>query len=149
MGFFSWQTSDTDESISNNSSDRGALAVKMLAPDGRVWEEKDYDGYGVFGGKDYYELLAELNGGTNRDDGINIAYDKNPCGDSTPGVIYPKLVSINYITGGYDDVPNSVSCPDQGYFYCDEEEEETCWECGEASDWCCCDDDYEDEEDED
>tara|TARA_R100001594_G_scaffold141400_1_gene187359 strand:+ start:206 stop:463 length:258 start_codon:yes stop_codon:yes gene_type:complete len=29
---------------------------------GNKWREDNYGGYGVFGGKDYYELLAEMNG---------------------------------------------------------------------------------------
>ena len=32
----------------------------MLDNKGNVWTEDNYEGYGVFGGKDYYELLAEL-----------------------------------------------------------------------------------------
>jgi hypothetical protein len=28
----------------------------MIDDKGNIWEEKEYDGYGVFGGKDYYEL---------------------------------------------------------------------------------------------
>lgn len=62
MGMFSWVKSDDEEAITNNSSPQGAAPCKMLAPDGRVWEEPDYEGYGVFGGKDFYDLLGELNG---------------------------------------------------------------------------------------
>lgn len=62
MGFFSWKTSDTDTSISNSYSIRGALPVHMITEDGRVFTEPDYEGYGVFGGKDIYELIAEMNG---------------------------------------------------------------------------------------
>jgi len=57
MGQFSWITSDTDKSILAD----GHQSVKMLSPDGRVFHEDNYEGYGVFGGKDYFELLAELN----------------------------------------------------------------------------------------
>ena len=56
MGFFSWNTCDTDQSIANKYSNRPTFTVHMITPDGRVFTEKDYDGYGVFGGKDYYEL---------------------------------------------------------------------------------------------
>lgn len=28
---------------------------------GNIWEELNYEGYGVFGGRDFYELLAEMN----------------------------------------------------------------------------------------
>ena len=62
MGFFSFLTNDTHESVSNKYSDRGPLEVYLHDDKGNVWHEPDYDGYGVFGGKDYYELMAEMNG---------------------------------------------------------------------------------------
>ena len=61
MGFFSFITSDTNKSISNSFSNRGALPVHMITEDGQVFTEDDYEGYGVFGGKDIYELIAEIN----------------------------------------------------------------------------------------
>ena len=61
MGFFSWKTSDTDESISNASSERGALPCYLLIPKefggGSIYEDK-YEGYGMFGGRDAYALVA-------------------------------------------------------------------------------------------
>ncbi len=33
----------------------------LLSPDGEVYEEKDYQGYGVYGDKDAYALLAQTN----------------------------------------------------------------------------------------
>ena len=60
MGFFSWITSDTHESISNAYSDRGALPVYLYCPDGTKIYEPDYQGYGDFGGHDAYALLALL-----------------------------------------------------------------------------------------
>ena len=79
MGFFSWQTCDTDRSIANNASDRETFEVHMITPDGRVFTEKNYDGYGEFGGKDFYELLAELNGlGSDRSAGISLSFRGNP-----------------------------------------------------------------------
>ncbi len=33
----------------------------LLSPDGEVYEEKNYQGYGVYGGKDAYALLAQTN----------------------------------------------------------------------------------------
>ncbi len=58
MGFFSWKTMDTDKSISNAYSNRGTFRVQMVDDKGNVWTEDNYEGYGVFGGKDYYELHA-------------------------------------------------------------------------------------------
>lgn len=61
MGFFSWNTSDTDRSIANQYSDRETFTVHMITEDGQVFTEENYDGYGVFGGKDIYELIADMN----------------------------------------------------------------------------------------
>lgn len=62
MGFFSWKTA------AHNESDRISVAspaflnmptVYLLLPDGSHIKEDEYDGYGVFGGKDVYQLLGE------------------------------------------------------------------------------------------
>jgi hypothetical protein len=116
MGFFSWLTSDTKESIPSTYSTRRPITVYMLAPDGRRWKETDYEGYGVFGGKDFHELLAELNGKKTRDEGINLDFHG---GDS---VIRPRLV--RRAKTKYYDVDDSKSCPQQGYFYYDGEMDE-------------------------
>jgi hypothetical protein len=62
MGFFSWKTSDTKRSIPSSYSCRSTFTVHMITEDGQVFTENDYEGYGVFGGKDIYELIADLNG---------------------------------------------------------------------------------------
>jgi len=60
MGFFSWRTQDTDKSISNAYSENGTFPVFMIDDKGNIWYEDEYEGYGEFGGKDYYELLAVI-----------------------------------------------------------------------------------------
>lgn len=62
MGFFSWKTSDTNKSIPSHYSNRPVFTVHMITRDGQIYTEKNYDGYGDFGGKDVYVLLGELNG---------------------------------------------------------------------------------------
>ena len=127
MGVFSWKTCDTDESIANNSSTRPTFEVHMIAPDGRVFTEPDYEGYGEFGGKDFYELLSELNGlESDRQVGIDLAFKNNQNGDNTPGVIYPKLVENlnNNVVAQYNSLPNPESCEYQGFFYDDDIEED-------------------------
>jgi len=62
MGFFSWKTQDTDRSISNTYSNVKTFTVEMIDNAGNIFTEDNYEGYGRFGGKDYYELLAEMNG---------------------------------------------------------------------------------------
>jgi len=107
MGFFSWKTSDTKRSISNKYSNRGTFEVFMITKDRRIWKEEQYDGYGVFGGKKFYELVKELN----------------------PGVLLelPKLVEkVNPQNEKWEiyfnSLPESENCENQGFFY-DEDKE--------------------------
>lgn len=129
MGFFSWNTCDGGNSIANRYSTRETFTVHMITPDGRVFTEPSYEGYGDVGGKDFYELLAELNGfGSDRSAGIDLAFRENPSGDNNKGVKYPKLVEEleEDIVAQYERLPNPETCEMQGYFYggdFDDEEE--------------------------
>lgn len=60
MGFFSWDTADSKDSIMNNCTDK-CETVYLLQPNGENIEEADYEGYGEFGGVDAYVWLAEHN----------------------------------------------------------------------------------------
>jgi len=125
MGFFSWKTMDSKRSISNVYSIKDTFTVYMHDDKGNKWREDEYQGYGVFGGKDYYELLAEMNGVTcdyvgkeyteyMRSRGIDIAFEGNSSGIATKGVLYPNLVESfhwKYNPKGNQD------CETQGYFY--------------------------------
>jgi hypothetical protein len=122
MGLFSWKTQDTDRSIPCNGSSRPTFKVVMTDNKGNKWIEEDYEGYGVFGGKDFYELLAEINGKTTRDAGIDLAFGKEP-------FISPNLnedESIEWTNKEPD------SCEYQGYFY--DDEDERCDWCGSEMD---------------
>lgn len=126
MGFFSWMTQDTDKSIANQHSHRPTFPVDMIDDKGNVWHEPNYNGYGEFGGKDYYELLSEMNGGhSDRGEGITMAFKGNPSGDGTNGIKYPNLVES--ASGWLYDPTGPVTCPDQGFFYGGEDEEDE-WE---------------------
>ena len=127
MGFFSWKTQDTDKSIANEHSNRNTFRVQMIDNKGNVWTEDNYDGYGRFGGKDYYELLAEMNGFESdktgdeytdeaRGFGISLAFSKNNgSGVATEGVYYPNL--IEKADGWVYEMGGPDSCDYQGYFY--------------------------------
>lgn len=111
MGFFSWKTQDTNRSISNQYSDKGTFTVYMVNPKtGEAYKEDNYDGYGRFGGKDYYELLAEINGKEpDRNKGIDLEFSASP-------VLHPILVEdVNKWEAFVGDKPKS--CEYQGYFY--------------------------------
>ena len=62
MGMFSWKTNDTRRSIKTVCSGKPTFRVYMVDHLGNQWVEDNYEGYGVFGGKDFYELVAEMNG---------------------------------------------------------------------------------------
>ncbi|MBU2952257.1 hypothetical protein [Marinobacter sp. F3R08] len=62
MGYFSWKTADTNESIGNIDSARPAPTVYMLSPNGNPpYAEPAYEGYGRFANKDAHEYLLEMN----------------------------------------------------------------------------------------
>jgi hypothetical protein len=124
MGFFSWMTQDTGRSIPSSYSSRDTFSVTMTDDKGNQWTENNYEGYGEFGGKDYYELLSEMNGGpSDRDEGIRMAFEGNPSGYN-PNVKHPNL-SEDPNWKWRNEIPDS--CPDQGYFYSNDEDEDDEW----------------------
>tara|TARA_R110000796_G_scaffold108380_2_gene219373 strand:- start:450 stop:1895 length:1446 start_codon:yes stop_codon:yes gene_type:complete len=88
-GQFSWMTHDTGNQI--GSEKENTINVTMFDDKGNKWEEKRYDGYGEFGGMDYYTLLAKMNGIENADrgDGLDIAFNKKKVKGK---VLFPALV---------------------------------------------------------
>lgn len=107
MGFFSWNTQDTKKSIPNFYSRRQTFPVTMTDNKGNKWHERSYAGYGEFGGKDFYELLAEMNGKATREEGIDLAYGQKP-------FIAPNLTeSKDWVW--VNKAPKT--CKYQGFFY--------------------------------
>ena len=114
MGFFSWHTQDTQRSIANHFSSLPVFPVTMSDNKGNKWTETNYEGYGKFGGKDFYELLAEMNNLTTRSEGISLAFSGQPyCSPNLNES--PNIEWVN-------EIP--ANCVDQGYFYDDEDEDE-------------------------
>jgi hypothetical protein len=119
----------------------------MITEDGQVFTENNYDGYGNFGGKDFYELVAELNGKVTREEGIDLCFKDNPSGDFNGNFKLPKLVeNLNtYVPRGdneywknyFDSLPHSESCEFQGFFY---DDDEMCEVCGGSTDFGVCND---------
>lgn len=113
MGFFSFITQDTDKSIANIHSGYPTFMVCMHDNKGNIWTEPHYDGYGVFGDKDYYQLLAEMNGLKTRSQGIDLAYSGKP-------YLSPNLTES--ITWEWiNEAPRT--CDAQGFFYDNDLEE--------------------------
>jgi len=119
MGFFSFKLSDTKESLYNYHSDLHTECVKMIDDKGNEWFENYYDGYGLFCGKDFFELVAEMNEEKTKkllskfDDkrsvGTHLYYN---CDD----VLLPKIVTKD-CNKKYNELDDVEDCPNQGYFY--------------------------------
>lgn len=120
MGQFSWYTQDTHHRIVNDEE----FVVFLVDDKGNKWCEKHYEGYGVFGGKDFYELLAEMNGKeSNRQAGIDLTFGRVngksqfPRGDN-PNIKWPSITeSGEYIEGMPEADEN------QGFEILDEEDD--------------------------
>ena len=153
MGQFSWITQDTDEAIREmygcNEVDK--TTAYMHDNKGNVWHEISYEGYGVFGGKDFYQLLAEMNnvegltGDVDNDRllGINLSFSGQP--HISPNLTRHK--EWKWI----DEAPESD--PNQGWgseednedddWGFDDDEGDVCGVCNEEFDDCTCDDEEE------
>lgn len=88
MGNFSWITQDTGNAIYACYSEYfDGMVVYMIDDKGKQWREKKYGGYGIFGGKDFYVLVAEMNGlavkgedeEETRKKGISLAFSGQDC----------------------------------------------------------------------
>ena len=148
MRQFSWLTGDTGKSITNRDADEGALPVYLILPDDTYIYEDNYGGYGVFGGRDFYGLVWQLNSDekpkagrgkvretqaelcevfdeTNRGKGISLAYrEENMRGlDVEPGppVILPRFAEKLV---PWASLPDPVCCPNQGFGRQEESEDE-------------------------
>jgi hypothetical protein len=120
-GQFSWFTQDTGQQI--GSEEENMIPVYMFDDKGKYYYEKNYDGYGVFGGMDYYELLDKMNGGGgDRSRGIDLAFDKVKT-DSE--ILYPALVTrpneFDYTT--HDFTKEAKHDPNQSWYAAEEDED--------------------------
>ena len=117
-GQFSWFTSDTLAQI--GSERQNTITVYMFDNKGNRWEEKKYEGYGVFGGKDYYELVAEMNGyDADRTTGIDLAFGKkkSKVHGKMGKTIFPALVeNKNYNWKRHDFTKESEQDPNQSWY---------------------------------
>ena len=124
-GQFSWMTHDSEEQI--GSERPNTIHVWMYDNKGNSWAEKRYEGYGEFGGKDYYDLLAEMNGYTRADAdkmkkelrsiGIDLAFGKLKTKDKKRKVLFPALVtSPKYNWKRHDFTQEAESDPNQSWY---------------------------------
>ena len=125
MGFFSWECAVSKKDIMNRHTRQGATHCVLVCPDDSIIEEDDYDGYGVFGGRDAYDLLAFWNNpdlvddpdaqGQNdwqyRDEGIMLHFSDKP-------IPFPlKFVLREHYSGQkYSELGASGDAEGQGFW---------------------------------
>ena len=133
-GQFSWMTHDTGDQIGSEPANK--ITTYMFDDKGNSWEERDYEGYGEFGGMDYYELVAKMNGYDEKDledkkllkkakvigkpelrqIGIAIAFDKlKP--KTGKKVLFPALVTTpKYNWKRHDFTQEAEPDPNQSWY---------------------------------
>tara|TARA_Y100000385_G_scaffold74043_1_gene74754 strand:- start:589 stop:1602 length:1014 start_codon:yes stop_codon:yes gene_type:complete len=131
-GQFSWITYDTDIQI--GSERENTIDVYMYDNEGNQWYEKKYEGYGEFGGMDYYELLAKMNGYTAedlkkgqemRDLGIDLAFKKLKTKDKGRKVLFPALVEDpKFNWKRHDFTQEAESDPNQSWYQEEESDDD-------------------------
>ena len=119
-GQFSWMTQDTGQQI--GSQEENMIPVYMYDNNGNSYYESNYDGYGEFGGVDYYELLDKMNGGDgDRSRGINLAFEKIKTDNE---ILYPALVTKpNFNWKSHDFTQQPKNDPNQSWYMEPEEED--------------------------
>jgi hypothetical protein len=104
MGYFSWIAQDTSKPIYITGYQKPGYeqrAYYMWDNKGNFWKEPSYEGFGMFGVKDYYILLAEMNhiysdditDKQKRSDGISIEFSSNH-----DGILFPNLTETKIWT---------------------------------------------------
>lgn len=118
MGQFSWFTSDEQIQITVDVSRN----IYMTGKDGRIFHQKTaYEGYGEFGGKDFYEYLAELNNlESSRDAGLDLTFNiGGGLGDlkilERNGYFAPRLFSNERSVRNWDRFDPPENDPNQGW----------------------------------
>ena len=134
-------TMDTGEQI--GSEEKNTIEVYMVDNKGNSYFEPEYDGYGEFGGVDYYEVLATMNGFTQEDVGIkdNKGYETKELrgigiqlayGGIEPKegeVLFPALVTNpNLVGASWSFTEGPENDPNQSWDVSDDEyDEEDDW----------------------
>ena len=121
-GQFSWFTQDSNKQIGSEKENKLPV-VYMIDDKGKKYAESNYEGYGEFGGMDYYELLDVMNGGSgDRSHGITLAFNEDPT--HTEPVKFPALVTDpNYNWQAHDFTIQPKHDPNQSWYTGDREED--------------------------
>ena len=122
-GQFSWMTHDTNDQI--GSEKQNTIDVYMYDNEGNKWKETRYDGYGNFGGMDYYDLVATMNGyDADRQKGIDLAFGKLKTKDKKRKTLFPALVTDpRYNWKRHDFTEEADGDPNQSWYQEEEEDD--------------------------
>jgi hypothetical protein len=124
MGQFSWLATDTGEQIFNDGTEQQTVTMVYKDKDGLIHRvtEEDYQGYGVFGGVDFYDAVGWMNKLKNtehwdyRDVGIGLWFAVEEGTKSKEGKEWPQLFLGEAPTD--EDIDFTVMCesdPNQGW----------------------------------
>jgi len=121
-GQFSWMTQDSNKQI--GSEKQNTIDVYMYDNEGNKWKETRYDGYGVFGGMDFYDLVATMNGyDADRQKGIDLAFGKLKTKDKKRKTLFPALVeNPRYNWKRHDFTEQPENDPDQSWYQEEEDD---------------------------
>ena len=121
-GQFSWMTQDSNKQI--GSEKQNTIDVYMYDNEGNKWKETKYDGYGVFGGMDFYDLVATMNGyDADRQKGIDLAFGKLKTKDKKRKTLFPALVEdprYNWKRHNFTEQPEND--PNQSWYQEEEDD---------------------------
>ncbi len=106
MGFSSFLTTDTKQSIMNRHSGQETIDVYMVDDQGREWKESNYNGYCDFGGKDIFVLIYEMNTGETVADSL---YDSDDVFTRKMNKDVDKCRNIGIDMYFSEDVDNSIN----------------------------------------
>ena len=129
MGCFSWCVEGDSRDAIRINNGKSKKRVYLVTPDNEYIAEDYYEGYGVFGGKDAYALLAKwncpdkCNGDVDHDRsiGIHLTYDREDVLDDKGRRVDPnttlkyplKFARNKKLT--YDELLPATDDPNQGF----------------------------------
>ena len=121
-GQFSWMTHDTGDQIGSEPPNN--IIVYMYDNEGNKWKETRYDGYGNFGGQDYYDLVATMNGyDADREKGVDLAFGKLKTKDKKRKTLFPALVTDpRYNWKRHDFTEEADGDPNQSWYQEEEDD---------------------------
>lgn len=120
MGQFSFISRNGEQIRNEYHAGQKVWMVYKDGTDVKVAVEDEYDGYGRFGGLDYYEVVATMNGKKTRDEGLTLAFEGKD-------VLFPQLFTVEPTQQKINNIVWWNECehdPNQGWVTAYENEEE-------------------------